>query len=213
MRVILQELASNCAAIESNCQKLVQLGILKEEDNYDRLRVDAFAELKNLEQQLNQVESDLQRLSAVLKNLHEHNHFLQQQLKAYKEYLENVRKNCGSPATAKFVDMRLFLYSFLIFIYFLAVRNPEKSAKKDKSSSKSSSSAPAPVKKTGPFKFSHKQLEADGVIMESDVPQERRSGITFSFTCSTPGIFDIAVVYKFKNITSMQVSFSFLTFF
>lgn len=102
--LIFQELASNCATIEANCQKLVQLGILKEEDNYDRLRVDAFAELKNLEQQLNQVEGDLQRLSAVLKNLHEHNHFLQQQLKAYKEYLENVRKNCGSPAAAKFVN-------------------------------------------------------------------------------------------------------------
>ena len=87
--------------MEANCQKLVQFGVLKEEDNFDRLRAESLAELKNFGKQLNQVESDLQRLSAVLKNLHEHNHFLQQQLKAYKEYLENVRKNCGSPAAAK----------------------------------------------------------------------------------------------------------------
>jgi hypothetical protein len=73
--------------------------------------------------------------------------------------------------------------------------------------------APAHMKKMGPFKFSHKQLESDGVIMESDVPSERRSGISFSFTCSTPGIFDVAVVYKFKNITSMQVrSFCYFLF-
>ena len=43
--------------------------------------------------------------------------------------------------------------------------------------------------------------------MTSDVPQERRSGISFSFTCSNPGIYDVAVVYKIKQITTMQVLF------
>ena len=84
--------------MRTNCDKLVILDMLKAEDNYDQLRVDALQELKNFDQQLNRVDSDLQRLNTVLHNIHEHNHFLQQQLKAYKEYLENVRKNCGSPA-------------------------------------------------------------------------------------------------------------------
>jgi 16S rRNA G966 N2-methylase RsmD len=105
-------LTANCSVIDMNCKKLIEMNLLKEEDNFDRLRVDAFTELKNFEKQLNQVESDLQRLSVVLKNLHEHNHFLQQQLKAYKEYLENVRKNCGSNPKFVFRYFYLFIFPF-----------------------------------------------------------------------------------------------------
>ena len=51
------------------------------------------------------------------------------------------------------------------------------------------------------------------MIVTSDVPSERRGGINFSFSCSNPGIFDVNVAYKFKNITSMQVFFFFFFFF
>uniref|UniRef100_A0A7S4PCN8 Ras-GAP domain-containing protein n=1 Tax=Paramoeba aestuarina TaxID=180227 RepID=A0A7S4PCN8_9EUKA len=174
-----EEAVQNCTQMRSNCKKLVEMSLLSEGDNYDQLRIDAFKGLKNFEEQLDRVESDMQRLKAVLSNIHEHNHFLQQQLKAYKEYLENVRKNCGS-----------------------ASKDPkEKEVKKDKKVK----AAGGQMKKMGPFKFSHKQLENDGVIMTSDVPSERRGGINFSFSCQTPGIFDVNVAYKFKNITQMQL--------
>ena len=45
----------------TNCTKLVELGTLKEEDNYDALRTEAFKGLRNFEQQLDRVDSDIQR--------------------------------------------------------------------------------------------------------------------------------------------------------
>jgi len=57
----------------------------------------------------------------------------------------------------------------------------------------------------GPFKFSHVKLQQDGVIIESEVPEERRSNIFFSFSSSSPGIFEIAVLYKSRNISTMSV--------
>mmetsp|Transcript_6380 Transcript_6380/g.18071 ORF Transcript_6380/g.18071 Transcript_6380/m.18071 type:complete len:759 (+) Transcript_6380:76-2352(+) len=172
-----------CTQMATNCEKLEKIDMLRGGDKYDKLRRDCLQELKNFDQQLNRVESDLQRLNSVLHNIHEHNHFLQQQLKAYKEYLENVRKNCGTPGKA----------------------GEKETSKTKKESKKGSSSGGGKSKKMGPFKFGHKQLEADGVIIESDVPPERRGGISFSFTSTTPGIFDVAVLYKFKTITSMQL--------
>ena len=56
-----EELINNCVIMKNNCQKLVELGWLKEADNYDRLRVDGFKGLKNIEEQLDRVDSDIAR--------------------------------------------------------------------------------------------------------------------------------------------------------
>ena len=96
--------------------------------------------------------------------------------------------------------MGVFSYTHSIFFRAGAEEKKEKKKEKTKSSSGSGGN-----KKMGPFKFGHKQLEADGIIIESDVPSERRGGISFSFTSTTPGIFDVAVLYKFKTITTMQL--------
>jgi len=61
------------------------------------------------------------------------------------------------------------------------------------------------TKKTGPFKFSHTKLEQDGVIIESEVPEERRGNIFFSFTSVSPGLFDVSVLYKNRNISEMKL--------
>lgn len=57
----------------------------------------------------------------------------------------------------------------------------------------------------GPFKFSHVTLEKDGIIIESEVPQERRSNIFFSFTSPSPGVFDVAVMYKSRGISEIRL--------
>lgn len=54
--------------------------------------------------------------------------------------------------------------------------------------------------KSGPVKYSHKQLEQDGVIIESEVPEEKRGNIFFSFSCVSPGVFEVVVQYKNRNI-------------
>jgi len=59
--------------------------------------------------------------------------------------------------------------------------------------------------KKGPFKFSHIKLQQDGVIIESEVPEERRSNIFFSFSSAIPGMFDVNVMYKSRNISEMKL--------
>jgi Ras GTPase-activating-like protein IQGAP2/3 len=48
----------------------------------------------------------------------------------------------------------------------------------------------------GPYKFTHAQLEKDGVIVESSVPDNRRSNIFFSISSPIAGTFLITLNYK-----------------
>ncbi|KAJ4346523.1 RasGAP protein [Didymosphaeria variabile] len=41
----------------------------------------------------------------------------------------------------------------------------------------------------GPYKFTHQQLEKEGVIQKSNVPENRRANIYFNFTSPLPGTF------------------------
>ena len=48
----------------------------------------------------------------------------------------------------------------------------------------------------GPYKFTHQQLEREGVIQKSNVPDNRRANIYFNFTSPMPGTFVISLHYK-----------------
>lgn len=48
----------------------------------------------------------------------------------------------------------------------------------------------------GPFKFTHSQMEKDGIIIESNVPENRRLNIYFNMTSPVPGTFMITLHYK-----------------
>jgi len=60
-------------------------------------------------------------------------------------------------------------------------------------------------KEKGPFKFSHVKLQQDGIIIESEVPEERRTNIFFSFSMLSPGLFGVAVLYKTRHISEMKL--------
>ncbi|KAL8711096.1 MAG: hypothetical protein Q9220_004477 [cf. Caloplaca sp. 1 TL-2023] len=51
----------------------------------------------------------------------------------------------------------------------------------------------------GPYKFTHQQLEKEGVIQKSNVPDNRRANIFFNFTSPLPGTFVISLHYKGRN--------------
>jgi Ras GTPase-activating-like protein IQGAP2/3 len=158
----------------ANCAQLVEAGVMSEADNYATLREDAIQELINYEQQLEKTEGDIVRLKEVLRSIHEHNHFVQQQLEAYKEYLNNVRASCSGSKKEK--------------------SKKEKSAKKSKK-----------VKGQGSAKFSHKSLENDKIIVKSEVPSERKSGIQFSFSVTQPGMYRVKVLYKGRFVSDMMI--------
>jgi Ras GTPase-activating-like protein IQGAP2/3 len=115
--------------------------------------------LVNQENLLEKTASDLDRLQGVLDNIQQHHNFLQEQYDAYKEYLNNVRsKSCAGPTAQK----------------------KQKKEKPDKKSGKKSKT-PAVAKPKGPFKYSHSTLEKDGIIIESEVPEDRFVLKTFNF--------------------------------
>ncbi|KAJ8064123.1 hypothetical protein OCU04_007959 [Sclerotinia nivalis] len=51
----------------------------------------------------------------------------------------------------------------------------------------------------GPYKFTHGELEKQGVIQKSNVPDNRRANIYFNFTSPLPGTFVISLHYKGRN--------------
>mmetsp|Transcript_21623 Transcript_21623/g.30230 ORF Transcript_21623/g.30230 Transcript_21623/m.30230 type:complete len:756 (-) Transcript_21623:71-2338(-) len=61
------------------------------------------------------------------------------------------------------------------------------------------------TKKKGPFKFSHSKLQQDGIIIESEVPEERRGNIFFQFAETAPGLYTVTVMYKSRTISEMKL--------
>ena len=51
----------------------------------------------------------------------------------------------------------------------------------------------------GPYKFTHAQLEKEGVIQKSNVPPNRQANIYFNMTSPSPGTFIISLHYKGKS--------------
>lgn len=51
-------------------------------------------------------------------------------------------------------------------------------------------------KELGPYRFTHAQLEREGVIRKSNVPENRRANIYFMFRSPTAGTFVISLHYK-----------------
>ena len=62
------------------------------------------------------------------------------------------------------------------------------------------------VQVLGPYKFTHQQLEKEGVIQRSNVPENRRANIFFNFTSPLPGTFVISLHYKGQLSGSLGVS-------
>lgn len=54
----------------------------------------------------------------------------------------------------------------------------------------------------GPYKFTHQQLEKEGVIRKSNVPENRRANIYFMFKSPLPGTFVISLHYKGESSTT-----------
>ena len=57
----------------------------------------------------------------------------------------------------------------------------------------------------GPYKFTHQQLEKEGVIQKSNVPENRRANIYFNFTSPLPGTFVISLHYKGRPFIALAL--------
>ncbi|PPQ69078.1 hypothetical protein CVT26_003553 [Gymnopilus dilepis] len=165
--------------VKEMLRELEEQKIVEAADGYKLMQEEVAAELVHLGNLREKVVLETKSLDAVYKTICDHNNYLRSQLEQYKAYLQNVRltasKDKGSTTGVGVVT----------------VGGKEKK--------------PAKAVVLGPYRFTHAQLEKEGIIVESNVPDNRRPNIYFNITSPTPGTFIIALHYKGREKAILEM--------
>ncbi|KAE9407728.1 Rho GTPase activation protein [Gymnopus androsaceus JB14] len=165
--------------VKEMLRELEEQKIIEQGDGYKLMQEEVAAELTHLGNLREKVVLETKSLEAVYKTIGDHNNYLRSQLEQYKAYLQNVRltasKDKGSTTGVGVVT----------------VGGKEKK--------------PAKSVVLGPYRFTHAQLEKEGIIVESNVPDNRRPNIYFNITSPTPGTFIIALHYKGRERAILEM--------
>ena len=133
--------------VKEMLRELEELHVIDSSDGYKLMQDEVAAELAHLGNLREKVVLETKSLEAVYKTICDHNNYMRSQLEQYKAYLQNVRltatKDKGSSTGVGVVT----------------VGGKEKKPTK-------------PVT-LGPYRFTHAQLEKEGIIVESNVPDNR----------------------------------------
>lgn len=138
--------------VKEMLRELEELRLVDRKDSYKLLTDEVTNELIHLGNLREKVVVETTSLEAVYKTIGDHNNYLRSQLEQYKAYLQNVRQTAGGKGGKAGVGVVTV-------------------AGKD--------TKPAKSQLLGPFKFTHAQFEKDGIIMETNVPENRRASIFF----------------------------------
>lgn len=132
--------------VKEMLRELEELRLIDRRDGYKLLQDEVSDELAHLGNLREKVLLETRSLEAVYKTIGDHNNYLRSQLEQYKAYLQNVRMTTGAKGKSGGVGV-------------VTVDGKEPKAAKSQV--------------LGPFKFTHTQLEKDGVIVETNVPENR----------------------------------------
>lgn len=130
--------------VKEMLRELEEVQIIDREDGYRLMTEEVAQELAHLGNLREKITEEIRSLEAVYKTICDHNNYLRGQLDSYKAYLQNVRQQTSTDLTSTSV---------------VKVGDKEKK--------------PAKMKVLGPYKFSYALLEKDGIIVESNVPDNR----------------------------------------
>ncbi len=181
--------------VKEMLRELEEQKIVEQADGYKLMQDEVAAELVHLGNLREKVLLETKSLEAVYKTICDHNNYMRSQLEQYKAYLQNVRltasKDKGSSTG----------------VGVITVGGKEKK--------------PAKAAVLGPYRFTHAQLEKEGIIVESNVPDNRlvrarsfmiltdaafrRPNIYFNITSPTPGTFIIALHYKGRERAILEM--------
>jgi Ras GTPase-activating-like protein IQGAP2/3 len=165
--------------VKEMLRELEELKIIEATDGYKLMQDEVAAELAHLGNLRDKVILETKSLEAVYKTILDHNNYMRGQLEQYKAYLQNVRITASKDkGTATAVGV-------------VSVGGKEKK--------------PAKAAVLGPYRFTHAQLEREGIIVESNVPDNRRPNIYFNITSPTPGTFIIALHYKGREKAILEM--------
>ncbi|KAJ2922413.1 hypothetical protein H1R20_g14676, partial [Candolleomyces eurysporus] len=165
--------------VKEMLRELEELKIVDPADGYKLMQDEVGAELVHLGNLREKVLLETKSLEAVYKTICDHNNYLRSQLEQYKAYLQNVRLNAHKDKGGA------------PGLGVVMVGGKEKKPQK------------AVV--LGPYRFTHAQLEKEGIIVESNVPDNRRPNIFFNITSPTPGTFIIALHYKGRDKAILEM--------
>ncbi|TKA54021.1 hypothetical protein B0A53_03303 [Rhodotorula sp. CCFEE 5036] len=165
--------------VQEMLRELEELRLVDRKDNYRLLTDEVGAELAHLGNLREKFVLETRSLEAVFKTICDHNAYLRSQLEQYKAYLQNVRQTSGGGKKGTGG------------VGVVTV------AGKDKK--------PVQNQVLGPYKFTHQQFEKDGVIIETNVPENRRPSIYFLVTSPSPGAFLIALHYKGREKAILEM--------
>jgi Ras GTPase-activating-like protein IQGAP2/3 len=134
--------------VKEMLRELKEWKVVDDADGYALMREEVAAELVHLGNLREKVVEETRSLEAVYKTICDHNNYLRGQLEQYKAYLSNVRMNANKDKGGTSAGVGV-----------VAVGGKEKK--------------PAKVVVLGPYRFTHAQLEKEGIIVESNVPDNR----------------------------------------
>ncbi|KAJ9121927.1 hypothetical protein QFC24_004509 [Naganishia onofrii] len=155
--------------VKEMLRELEELGVVDQKDHFKIMREEVIAELLHLGNLKEKIVEESASLESVYRTICDHNAYLRSQLEQYKAYLQNVRMNSGKDSSSSGVGV-------------ISVGGKEKKMAKSTSQ--------------GPYRFTHSQFEKEGIIVESNVPENRRQNLFFTITSPVPGTFVIAVLFK-----------------
>lgn len=162
--------------VKEMLRELEEYKIIDRSDGYRLMQEEVAAELVHLGNLRDKVIAETKSLEAVYKTICDHNNYLRTQLEQYKAYLQNVRLTATKDKGAT------------TGVGVVTVGGKEKK--------------PAKPVVHGPYRFTHAQLEKEGIIVESNVPDNRYVGGVLS--CSR--VFRYSVLSFTDDQTSTSIS-------
>jgi len=170
-----KQLSTQINKILENIAKLEKEGRLSKSDRYESFVHDISLEVANRAVIREQQKKEIERLTQTLTNLRKHQAYVKEQIAQYQKYLQECREQHYRPTSVKL-----------------------KGSKKGKK-------APAAPAKAGPFKFTYKDLQKQGVIVDSEVPALSRKRTQFLISSDEVGIFDIVAKIAGISVEKMTL--------
>ncbi|KAJ1949849.1 RasGAP protein, partial [Linderina pennispora] len=147
-------------------------------DGHRYLAEEIVRELAHLGSLRDKVEAEIVGLQDVLRTIGDYNGYLQQQLETYKAYLANVRLQTAAPKSQRKNGMPVGV----------TVATPAQSSRQRR--------APERSRVVAPIRFALAQLERDGVVCDSKIPENRRHAMVFALSSPQPAAYVIELLLK-----------------
>jgi Ras GTPase-activating-like protein IQGAP2/3 len=132
--------------VQNLLSELEAAGVVDKHDNYKLLRDEVATEMVHLGNARDKVILETRSLEAVYRTICDHNNYLRSQIEQYKAYLANSRMMMTKDKGAGGVGV-------------VSVNGKEKK--------------PTRAQSLGPYRFTHSQFEKEGIIVDSNVPENR----------------------------------------